>query len=121
MVTPWACGASRSKVRVSSSSSDTNTASTQAPDALGGGKMLVGFAPGTLLTNVLTPPESQAGMVPAMLPVAADGTVVVTLPPRGQAVLVAASEAAGIDALPLSKVMPARTPPAGAANTDMGN
>jgi len=62
---------------------EAHPSTTQAPDAQGAAKMKVGFAPGTALSNAL-------GDDPGDQIVAPDGTLAITVPPRGTAVYIAA-------------------------------
>jgi glycosidase len=74
---------------------DDKAGSTRAPDDQGGGKMSVGWAPGTQVVQVA--PDPVMGIVAGdMLTVGADGTIEVSVPARRVSVYVAASDAAGI-------------------------
>jgi alpha-amylase len=66
--------------------SDTHDSQTVAPM---GGRMIVGFAPGTTLVNVLGAAET--------VQVAGDGTVAIAVPARGQKIFVAQADVGGIN------------------------
>jgi glycosidase len=68
--------------------SESHASMTQAPT---GGRMMVGFPPGTGLVNVLDDPDPNDAFQ-----VAGDGTLVVTVPARGQKVLVPQEDQGGI-------------------------
>jgi hypothetical protein len=68
--------------------SESHASMTQAPT---GQRMMVGFPPGTGLVNVLDDDDPNDAFQ-----VAGDGTVVVTVPARGQKVLVPQADQGGI-------------------------